>query len=115
MLKISFKKVFNLQSLTNMMQITNIKALRRDQVPYPYLVRYPNCYLTERDGISHLVINVDEHEQIVVNKGQLLSPSSLERITDIVGQCGENLYRLNRYIKKRQAQWETKKPRSIRF
>lgn len=115
MLKFSFRNVVSEISLENMVQVTNFKALRRDQLPHAYLTRYPNCYTIEKDGVPYLVINYTANDQAVFSKGQLISPITLTNVHIALKNSGENLHRVKKYIAKKKAQWETKRPRSMKF
>lgn len=112
MLKLSYIKVID-QRMLDMIRVLNFKALSLDDIPVAYLNKFPNCYTTTDKEV--LVINESERDTFYLKRGQLITPEALESLTSILANCGNNLHRINNYIRKRKAQWETTKPRVIKF
>jgi hypothetical protein len=112
MLKLSYTKVVD-QHMLDMIKVLNFRALSLEQVPAAYLNTFPNCYTTPEKDV--LVINMNERNSFYLKKEQLITPEALESLTSTLANCGHNLYKINKYIRKRRAQWETVKPRAIKF
>ena len=117
MLKVSFRQVIDMNTLEKMIELVNFKALPVEQLPYAYLTKYPNCYTANyySGKVPNLVINIDSSNMKVLTCGQKISPIELEEIKGLLEACGNNLYRTNRFIRKRKAGWETKTIKTLKF
>jgi hypothetical protein len=117
MLKVSFRQVIDMSTLDKMIELVNFKALPVEQLPHAYLTKYPNCYAANyyNGKVPNLVINVDASNMKVLTCGQKIFPTELIEIKSLLEACGNNLYRINRLIRKRKAGWETKTIKTIKF